>query len=207
MPARFVKRRQELGGRSTDWWAATALAGLATERKSGWQPEVLAGPSLLANHSDALLGSGRGGEPPRSTQGYVGRHAGKVTDDREKAGPEEPRRLVVVVHGYAEHSGRYEAVGTWLAERGCAVELIADEWANTLDDIRRFADAGAADFVQVKTPDLGSIHNSIEALLHCRRAGIGAYLGGSANETEHSSRICAHVALACRADLLICKPG
>lgn len=35
--------------------------------------------------------------------------------------PEAPERLVVLAHGYAEHSGRYEAVGSWLAARGCAV--------------------------------------------------------------------------------------
>jgi len=35
--------------------------------------------------------------------------------------PAAPRRVVIVAHGYAEHSGRYEAVGAWLAERGCAV--------------------------------------------------------------------------------------
>ena len=32
-----------------------------------------------------------------------------------------PRADVVIVHGYAEHSGRYEHVGTLLAERGYAV--------------------------------------------------------------------------------------
>lgn len=35
--------------------------------------------------------------------------------------PDGPARVVVVPHGYAEHSGRYEHVGSWLAERGCAV--------------------------------------------------------------------------------------
>ena len=52
-----------------------------------------------------------------------------------------------------------------LGERGSAVSLIADEWCNTLDDIRAFADAKAADYLQVKAPDLGGIGNSIEALL------------------------------------------
>ncbi|MBW2267624.1 MAG: lysophospholipase [Deltaproteobacteria bacterium] len=33
----------------------------------------------------------------------------------------EPERAIVLVHGYAEHSGRYEHVGGWLASRGCAV--------------------------------------------------------------------------------------
>jgi alpha-beta hydrolase superfamily lysophospholipase len=29
--------------------------------------------------------------------------------------------VVVLVHGYAEHSGRYDHVGAWLAARGCVV--------------------------------------------------------------------------------------
>jgi acylglycerol lipase len=35
--------------------------------------------------------------------------------------PSSPRALVVLVHGLAEHSGRYEAVGAQLAEAGFAV--------------------------------------------------------------------------------------
>jgi alpha-beta hydrolase superfamily lysophospholipase len=35
--------------------------------------------------------------------------------------PETARRSVLLVHGWAEHSGRYEHVGEWLAARGCAV--------------------------------------------------------------------------------------
>lgn len=35
--------------------------------------------------------------------------------------PEAPERAVALVHGFAEHTGRYERLGTWLAERGCAV--------------------------------------------------------------------------------------
>ncbi len=35
--------------------------------------------------------------------------------------PAAPARLVVLVHGLAEHSGRYDAVGSWLARRGWAV--------------------------------------------------------------------------------------
>jgi len=34
--------------------------------------------------------------------------------------PREPRAAVLLVHGYGEHSGRYEHVGTRLAERGFA---------------------------------------------------------------------------------------
>lgn len=94
-----------------------------------------------------------------------------------------------------------------LDRRGHDVMLVADEWCNTLDDIKAFADAKAADFLQVKAPDLGGLGNSIEALLYCRRQGVGVYMGGSANETDQSAKLSAHVALACRADFLMNKPG
>jgi alpha-beta hydrolase superfamily lysophospholipase len=35
--------------------------------------------------------------------------------------PREPERVIVLVHGLAEHSGRYEHFGAWFAARGCAV--------------------------------------------------------------------------------------
>jgi alpha-beta hydrolase superfamily lysophospholipase len=35
--------------------------------------------------------------------------------------PPRPERVLALVHGYAEHSGRYDRMGVWLAERGCAV--------------------------------------------------------------------------------------
>jgi alpha-beta hydrolase superfamily lysophospholipase len=35
--------------------------------------------------------------------------------------PREPRRTVLVIHGFAEHSGRYEGLGAWFAEQGHAV--------------------------------------------------------------------------------------
>jgi alpha-beta hydrolase superfamily lysophospholipase len=34
---------------------------------------------------------------------------------------ERPHRAMVLVHGYAEHSGRYEELATWFAARGVAV--------------------------------------------------------------------------------------
>ncbi len=35
--------------------------------------------------------------------------------------PRDPRGALVLVHGYAEHTGRYESLGAWFAARGCAV--------------------------------------------------------------------------------------
>ena len=90
---------------------------------------------------------------------------------------------------------------------GSAVRTIADEWCNTIEDIRAFAEAAACDMVQIKMPDLGNIAHSIEAVLYCRDVGMGAYLGGSCNETALSAQISAGVALATRPDQMLGKPG
>ncbi len=91
--------------------------------------------------------------------------------------------------------------------RKMKVKLVADEWANTLDDIRAFMDAQAADMIQIKMPDLGSVHNSVEAVLACKAGGVGAFLGGSCAETDLSARVAVHVALATQPDMIMAKPG
>jgi methylaspartate ammonia-lyase len=91
--------------------------------------------------------------------------------------------------------------------RKMTVQLVADEWANTLEDIRTFAAAGAADMVQIKMPDLGGVHHAVDAVLACKAAGVGAFLGGSYAETDLSTRVSVHLALATGADLLMARPG
>jgi methylaspartate ammonia-lyase len=87
------------------------------------------------------------------------------------------------------------------------VETCADDWCNTLEDVRTFAEAGAADMIQVKTPDLGSITNSIDAVQACRANDVQAFLGGTCNGTDQSSRVTVNVAMGVRADLIYNKPG
>lgn len=91
--------------------------------------------------------------------------------------------------------------------RGIPVELVADEWCNTLEDVKYFADNKAGHMLQIKTPDLGGIQNTAEAVLYCREKGIGAYQGGTCNETDRSAQVCVHVAMATRADQILAKPG
>lgn len=90
---------------------------------------------------------------------------------------------------------------------GVSVDLVADEWCNTWEDIREFVDAGAGDMIQVKTPDLGGINNTITAILYAKEKGVGAYLGGTCNETDRSARVCVHIALATCPDQMLAKPG
>ena len=94
-----------------------------------------------------------------------------------------------------------------LRDAGCNVEIIVDEWCNSLSDIEQFCTADAVDLVQIKTPDLGSIDRSIVAVRTCKETGVGAYLGGSCTETDISARYSVHLAMAARADMILAKPG
>ena len=94
-----------------------------------------------------------------------------------------------------------------LDARGCDVELVADEWCNTLEDIKLFADNKAGHMVQIKTPDLGGINNTIEAVLYCKEKGMGAYQGGTCNETDRSAQVCVHCAMATQPVQILAKPG
>ncbi|MFY9213443.1 MAG: methylaspartate ammonia-lyase [Tissierellaceae bacterium] len=94
-----------------------------------------------------------------------------------------------------------------LEAKGIGVELVADEWCNTLEDVKYFADNKAGHMIQVKTPDLGGVNNTIEALVYCNEVGIGSYIGGTCNETNRSAEVCANIAMACGATQILAKPG
>ena len=92
-------------------------------------------------------------------------------------------------------------------DKGINVDIVADEWCNTLEDIKYFADNKAGHMVQIKTPDLGGINNIVEAVLYCKNKNIGAYQGGTCNETDRSAQICAHIAMATKPNQILAKPG
>lgn len=94
-----------------------------------------------------------------------------------------------------------------LHEEKINVEVVADEWCNTLEDIKYFADNNAGDMLQIKTPDLGGINNTIEAVLYCKEKGVGAYQGGTCNETDRSAQVCVHLAMATKPVQILAKPG
>ncbi len=94
-----------------------------------------------------------------------------------------------------------------LEKLGSNVKIVADEWCNTYQDIVDFTDAKSCHMVQIKTPDLGSIHNIVDAVLYCNKNGMEAYQGGTCNETDVSARTCVHVAIASRPMRMLIKPG
>ena len=111
---------------------------------------------------------------------------------------------------YSDRETQIKALSGLTAEldrRGIDVELVADEWCNTLEDIKLFADNKAGHMIQIKTPDLGGINNTIEAVLYCKEKGVGAYQGGTCNETDRSAQVCVHCAMATQPVQILAKPG
>jgi methylaspartate ammonia-lyase len=99
------------------------------------------------------------------------------------------------------------AIKAALTASGSAAKIVADEWCNTYPDVVDFVDADCCHMVQIKTPDLGGVHNTVEAVLYSRKHHVEAYQGGTCNETEVSAQVCTHLALASRPDLMLVKPG
>ncbi|MCX5773438.1 MAG: methylaspartate ammonia-lyase [Fusobacteria bacterium] len=87
------------------------------------------------------------------------------------------------------------------------VEIVADEWCNTLQDVKDFADAKAGHMLQIKTPDLGGVNNVAEAIIYCKEKGVGAYCGGTCNETNISAECTTQIGMACGAVQVLAKPG
>jgi len=90
---------------------------------------------------------------------------------------------------------------------GSKLEIVADEWCNTLEDIIYFADNKAGHMLQIKTPDLGGVNNVAEAIIYCNSLKIGSYCGGTCNETNISAQTTTNIAIACNADQCLAKPG
>ncbi len=140
--------------------------------------------------------------------GDAARVAGYIARLGEAAGP-----LALSIEGPVDAGSKdaqIEALGAVtreLSRIGSPVRIVADEWCNTREDVADFTDAECCHMVQIKTPDLGGVHNIVEAVLYCNRNGMLAYQGGTCNETDVSARACTHIALAARPMRLLVKPG
>ncbi|MGA2977729.1 MAG: methylaspartate ammonia-lyase [Spirochaetia bacterium] len=99
------------------------------------------------------------------------------------------------------------AIREELARLGSPVRVVADEWCNTLQDVRDFTDARACHMVQIKTPDLGGVQDIVESVLYCKSNAMEAYQGGTCNETDVSARCCVHLAMATHPERMLAKPG
>jgi methylaspartate ammonia-lyase len=99
------------------------------------------------------------------------------------------------------------AIKERLTALGSRVKIVADEWCNTYEDAVEFTDAQCCHMIQIKTPDLGGIQNTVRSVLYCNRHGMESYQGGTCNETDVSARTCVHLAIAARPRRMLVKPG
>ncbi|AWI07297.1 methylaspartate ammonia-lyase [Clostridium drakei] len=109
-----------------------------------------------------------------------------------------------------ERQKQMEALRDLTAEldgRGINVELVADEWCNTVEDVKFFTDNKAGHMVQIKTPDLGGVNNIADAIMYCKEHDMGAYCGGTCNETNRSAEVTTNIGMACGAKQVLAKPG
>lgn len=100
-----------------------------------------------------------------------------------------------------------KALTKGLKKLNSRVEIVADEWCNTLEDIKYFADNLAGHMLQIKTPDLGGVNNVAEAIIYCNQKEVGSYCGGTCNETNISAEVTTNIAIACGATQVLAKPG
>jgi methylaspartate ammonia-lyase len=140
--------------------------------------------------------------------GSISRTADILMRMEEAAGPHQLRVEHPIDGGSRDRQieTMSELRGT-LRERGSSVQLIADEWANTIDDIAAFVEAGAADLIQIKTPDLGSVHNIVNAVAICKAGSVGPIIGGTCAETDLSARATTHIGIATEVTQMLAKPG
>ena len=94
-----------------------------------------------------------------------------------------------------------------LYNNGIDVEIVANEYCNTLEDTKDFVDRDAVHAIQIKAPVFGSLHNTIEAILYCKKHNIKPFLGGTCDSTDVTARVIAQVALATQPDQMTGRPG
>jgi methylaspartate ammonia-lyase len=90
---------------------------------------------------------------------------------------------------------------------GVKGELVADHWCLRYDDHVAFAEAGAAHYHSVRAVALGSLPETVDALVYLKRRGIKTWLSGTGTGTDRTGQALAHVALATEPDLMTATPG
>jgi methylaspartate ammonia-lyase len=113
----------------------------------------------------------------------------------------------LVMSTFDQQLSQLSALQVALRKRKSTALVIADEWANNLDQIEKLALAQAVGGIHIKMPDTGSILDSGRAVALCRKSELFCLLGGSCTETTTSTTLAVHLAAATAPDALLIKPG
>lgn len=101
----------------------------------------------------------------------------------------------------------FKELRTAIKKQKLDVPIVVNEWCNTFEDIKLFADSQACDIIHINLNSLGILNKAIEAVLYCKGENIGAYITSSTNGTDQSARISSHISLATQADMMLTSPG
>ena len=95
----------------------------------------------------------------------------------------------------------------YVDENNIPVEFVADEWCNTLEDVKDFVQAKAGHMIQLKLQTWVELTTPSKPSCTAKEYGVRAYLGGTCNETERSAQVTVHIALATKPCQILSKPG
>jgi thioredoxin reductase len=104
----------------------------------------------------------------------------------------------VVMDGRRAQIEKMVELKDYVRLRRLSLQLAADSWIGTPDDVRAFLQAEAADVIHLNMARLGGLSQTIEAILACREQDVAVMLQGSPAESQFA----AHVALATQPDLI-----
>lgn len=116
----------------------------------------------------------------------------------------------ILAQDFATFKSRISELKSLIEQRGLTspmFRIVADEWANSVEDIRTLAISNAVDGVHVKMPDTGTLSECAEAVAILKDCKAFALLGGSCTETMNGAKATAHLASVIRPDAVLVKPG
>ncbi|MCP4422333.1 MAG: hypothetical protein GY805_37470, partial [Chloroflexi bacterium] len=105
----------------------------------------------------------------------------------------------LIVDGRSDQIEKMRQLKDYVRFRKIGVQLVANAWINSLEDVKAFVQAEAAHMIHLHAPRLGSLSQTIEAVLYCRQQGVGVLLG---DEDDCDGRLLTQVALAVQPDLV-----
>ncbi len=107
-----------------------------------------------------------------------------------------------------------EAQATFLAQlrnfaqiRKMGLQFVGRAHAGSLDGITALTRAKGVHLIWLDGMQLGSLSRLVAAVRLCRDAGVGVVLGGHVGESVAAATAACQIALACRPDYLLVRPG
>lgn len=91
--------------------------------------------------------------------------------------------------------------------RKMGLQLVSRAYTDSLEGTTSLAKARAAHFIWLDGMQLGSLSRLMAAVRICREAGVGVIVGGDVSESVAAATAACHLALACRPDYLLVRPG